>query len=104
MSWISQRLDRLRSLVAECIQKGFTPSKVGFADFIIHKCASLGLSPLTTKGYITTLVEAYHYDGWVSYVKNNDYLTAEEKERWFEKHGYTRTAEINFKQASDSGQ
>ena len=50
MSWIYNRLDRLRQIVAECIRRDLSPSKVGFADFVQHISASFGVTPQTTKG------------------------------------------------------
>lgn len=86
MAWISGRLDRLRQLVAYCVKLNLTPSKTGFADFIIHKSSTFGVSVGTSKGYITTLVEAWHHNQWKSYIENNNYLTKEEQTKWIQTH------------------
>lgn len=90
MSWISERLDRLRKIVAECIHRGFIPSKVGWADLVNRVGSSFGVTPLTIQGYIKTLADSYSYNQWLSYVQNNDYLTKEEREAWIKTHGKTR--------------
>jgi len=94
MSWYYDRLDRLRRMVAECITKDLNPSKVGFADYITHLGASFGLRPSTVKEHIISLVEAYHYDAWVSYVRENAYIPKEKQEDWFLKHIKQITGEV----------
>jgi len=83
MAWIQARLNRLRQLVAICIKKGLTPSSVGFADLVLnYSCSEFGVSMSTAKDYLKTLVGAWRYNKWKSYVKHNHYLTKEEQKRW----------------------
>ena len=86
MAWIYARLDRLRQVVAECVKRGLTPQKVGFADFVLRKSSDFGLTPTTTRGYVATLIEAWNHNRWKSYIQHNDYLTEEEKEKWIQEH------------------
>lgn len=87
MAWIQDRLDRLRQLVATCIKNGKFPDKVGFADHVIGYSASMfGLSPRTAKSYLKTLIQAWNYDHWIAYVKNNDYLNEKERQEWISRH------------------
>jgi len=87
LSWVYGRLDRLRKIVAFLVKKNITPQKVGFADHVTNFIASnFGLRPTTAKEYIKTLIHAWNYNKWLSYVKHNDYLTEGEIEDWIKKH------------------
>lgn len=86
MSWITERLGRLRFIVAECIRKDLTPEKNGFADHIHNITSCYGLRPQTCQEYVKTLLRAWNFDKWKSYVRYNDNLTQEEIKVWIEKH------------------
>lgn len=85
MAWISARLDRLRRIVAECIQRGVTPQTTGFADHVLRISASQAISPKTARTYVRTLIDAWGYNRWRSYIKYNDYIPKEEQDQWIEK-------------------
>lgn len=92
MAWFQARLDRLRQIVASLAKRGITPQNVGFADYVTGYIASnFGLRPETVKAYIKTLVHAWNYNHWLSYIKYNKYLTEGEKEKWMKKHSKTRS-------------
>jgi hypothetical protein len=86
MSRIS-RIDVIDYLIAICIKADKTPQKVGFADFVIKRCSGkFGYDKYRAKSFIDTLINAWRDDRWKSYVKNNPYLTEQEKTEWMKKH------------------
>lgn len=83
MAWISARLERLREVVANCVKKGLDPTKTGFSDFVINYIsANYGLRPKTAREHVRTLIDAYNFNRWASYLKHNDYISKEEAEEW----------------------
>jgi hypothetical protein len=81
------RAEVIDYLVAVAVKAGKTPSKVGFADFIINKCSSkFGYDKYRAKSFIDTLINAWNDDKWKTYVQNNPYLTEQEKAEWTEKY------------------
>jgi len=87
MAWIQGRIDRLRQIVAELVRRNITPESVNFADWVRSLVAGFGLSTNVAKDYIETLFRAWKHLKWKPFIKYNDYLTDEEKKRWFEKYG-----------------
>jgi hypothetical protein len=86
MSRIS-RMDVIDFLIAVCVKANITPLKPAFADFIIKKCSSkFGYDRYRAKSFIDSLLSAWRDDKWKSYVKNNPYLTEQEKTEWMKKH------------------
>jgi hypothetical protein len=74
---------RLSQLVAVCVKKQKTPSKVGFADFIHQLCASYyGVDKRTRREYLDTLIQSWNFEKWRTLVQSNGYLSKEEKEAW----------------------
>ena len=87
MTFSMIRRDRIYRLIALCVKNGVTPSKTSFADFILTTASALfTVSHKTSRGYIDTLIQIWNYDKWKTFVKNNDYLTKEEKEKWMSTH------------------
>lgn len=87
MAWFQGRIERLRAIVAELVRRNVTPDKTGFADLVYMLVASYGLRTETAKDYVDTLIKAYKLNKWLSFIKYNDYLTEDEKQRWMEKFG-----------------
>lgn len=97
MSWISARVERLRFVVAECLIHSKNPNKVGFADFVLNICATQGLTPQTSKQYVDTLIKAWNYNQWKTYIRNNPHLTKELKEKYTCEIKYGKT----YRRAND---
>ncbi len=88
MSKRISRADVIDYLIAISVKANKNPDKAGFADFIIRKCQNkFGYDKYRAKSFIDTLVGAWRDDKWNYHVKNNPYLTAEEKENWVKEHG-----------------
>jgi hypothetical protein len=80
-------MDVVDYLIAICVKADKTPQKVGFADFVINRCsAKFSYDKYRAKSFIDTLINAWRDDKWRNYVKNNPYLTEEEKTEWIKKH------------------
>ena len=83
MSWVQERLDRLRQIVASCVKNGMYPDKAGFHFFVSGLISSsYGLTPRTVKNYIKTLIDAWKFNRWDSYLSNNGYVSHDEVEAW----------------------
>ena len=87
MSYKISRIDVIDYLVAMCVKANKTPANISFADFVIKKCSfKFGYDKYRAKSFINTLINAWRDDKWKNYVKNNPYLTEEEKAEWIQKH------------------
>lgn len=83
----TNRMDVIDYLIAVCVKTDRTPIKTAFADFIIKKCSGkFGYDKYRAKSFIDTLINAWKDDKWKNYIKNNPYLTEEEKMEWTKKH------------------
>jgi len=82
------REERVLQLVALCVHNGKNPyDTTGFADFVIRACASaFGSTRRSARDYVSTLIESYRFNKWKNYVKENLYLTPEEREAWLNVH------------------
>lgn len=98
MSWISERLDRLRQIVAEAVMNGIDGESVKFADFVLMKASCWGLAPNTSRTYIDTLMKAWNYNHWITYVQGNNYILEEKKEKWIQKHKRKSTTTLKLRQ------
>jgi hypothetical protein len=74
-------------IVAVCVKRNITPNKTGFADFLFRLSAAYYQNDRrTTKKYIDTLIQAYHFDRWRTLVEQTCFLTQEEKNLWIREH------------------
>lgn len=82
-----EREDRIKQLVALCVKNNRTPRQTGFAD-LIHQLSATRFFVVkaTATGYLHTLIQAWRMDKWRTFVKDNSYLTVEEKTEWSEKN------------------
>lgn len=79
------KYDRICYLVATSIKNTWSPKDVGFADRIIRVSAShFAVDSRTSHSYVRILVDAFRGNRWFSYIKDNGYLSDEEKEAWKE--------------------
>jgi len=86
MSWISQRIDRLRMIVAELLHEDITPKHTLFGTRVLQiACGKYGLTEHTARQYIKTLGYSWERYRWIPYIKNNPYLSKEEQEEWIKK-------------------
>ena len=83
-----RRGDVIDYLIAVCVKNNITPTRTGFADFILRACAGkFGMDKAKGKSFIDALISAWKFDRWKNHIKDNPYLTPEEKEGWFKRHG-----------------
>ncbi|MEM1564284.1 MAG: hypothetical protein QW161_06415 [Candidatus Bathyarchaeia archaeon] len=82
------RGDVIDYLVGVCVKNNVTPLKTAFADFVIQACAAkFGYDKSRSKSFIDTLLSAWKHDRWTGFVRDNPYLTPQEKERWIQIYG-----------------
>jgi len=80
---MSEKSNRVNQLVAVCVKKDLTPSKTGFADFLIKLCATyFSCDKRTSRAYIDTLIQAFRFDKWKTLVSSNLFLSEEERKEW----------------------
>ena len=81
-----ERQDRIEQLLAIMVKNEITPRRIAFTDIVIRVSAmKFAVFLETAKEYAQVLIDAWRADKWESMVKENGYLTSEEKEKWFRK-------------------
>jgi len=86
MAWIQARIDRLRYLIALLLKERVNPKSPVLANRVMEiLSAEFGLRPQTAKQYSETLKWSWRRNRWLSYIKDNPYLSKEEQEKWIKK-------------------
>lgn len=84
----SLRTYRLKQLVAASVKTNKTPNTTPtFADWIYQLTATyFGITRRSGRGYLQLLIDSWRFDKWNTLVKNNPFLTKDEKQEWIDKH------------------
>jgi len=82
LAWYYQRLDRLKQIIAYAVKNNIKGTDTKFASCVIQVCASFGIHKKTGREYLETLITAYKFNKWKSYLIHNKYIEKEDVENW----------------------